>query len=162
MIGFLSISTRNFVLQWFSKFRVHQNCLEILFKHRFINPTFRDSDSVGLIWGCQICFFFFSFMLTACRSSWARAQTVPQQQPEPQQCGILNRQATRKLPNLHFSQTSRWGLCVVYTLSTLHIQRKCCCTRSPYRAALNLVVCAMVIKATAHLVDSDLEEVDPR
>lgn len=40
----------------FSNFRVHQNYLESLLKLRFLDPTARVSDSVGLGWGSgRIC-----------------------------------------------------------------------------------------------------------
>lgn len=43
--------------QWFSNFYRHQNHLEGLLKRRWLGPTPRVSDSVGLGWGPRISIF---------------------------------------------------------------------------------------------------------
>lgn len=49
--------------QWFSNFRVCQNPLEGLFKHRSLHTTPGVSYSLGLGWGLRVCVFLTNFQV---------------------------------------------------------------------------------------------------
>lgn len=51
---------------WFSNFKMHDNHLEGLLKHRWLGPTSRASDSVVLGWNPRVCISNNSWVMWCC------------------------------------------------------------------------------------------------